>query len=52
MFGRLLAPFRQTTGAARWILLTGLLITAIYVVLALLRAVDRPVRLRPARRRR
>lgn len=35
MFGRLLAPIRQTTGAARWILLTGLLITAIYVILAL-----------------
>ncbi len=35
MFGRLLTPFRQTTGMARWILLTGLLITLAYVVLAL-----------------
>lgn len=36
MLPRLLAPFRGTTGLARWILLTGLLITAAYVVFALL----------------
>lgn len=33
--GRLLAPILQTTGLARWILLTGLVITAVFVVLAL-----------------
>lgn len=35
MLHRLLAPFRDTTGMARWILVTGLVITAVYVVLAL-----------------
>lgn len=35
MLRRLTAPFRNTTGLARWILLAGLLITALYVVLAL-----------------
>lgn len=31
---RLTAPFRTTTGTARWLLLSGLLITAFFVVLA------------------
>jgi peptide/nickel transport system permease protein len=35
MLRRLLAPFRNTTGLARWILLTGLVITVIYVLMAL-----------------
>jgi len=35
MLHRLLAPFRNTTGMARWILVTGLVITAVYVVMAL-----------------
>jgi peptide/nickel transport system permease protein len=34
MLRRLLAPFRGTSGLARWILLTGLVITAIFVILA------------------
>lgn len=33
---RLLAPFRATSGLARWILLSGLAITAVFVVAALL----------------
>lgn len=35
MFTRLLSPFRTTSGLARWILLSGLLITAAFVVLAI-----------------
>lgn len=35
MFASVLAPFRNTTGLARWILLTGLLITTLFVVMAL-----------------
>ena len=35
MLRRFLAPFRETTGVARWLLLTGLLVTAVYVLLAL-----------------
>ncbi len=35
MLSRLLAPIRQTTGTARWILLSGLFITLIYLILAL-----------------
>jgi peptide/nickel transport system permease protein len=31
---QIVSPFRQTTGLARWILLTGLAITAVFVVLA------------------
>ena len=34
MFNRLLSPFRSTTGLARWILLTGVVITVVFVVLA------------------
>ena len=34
MFARVLAPFRSTTGVARWLLLTGVLITTFFVVLA------------------
>src|SRR5665811_269172 len=34
MVNRLLKPFRQTTGFARWILLTGLLMLLVFVVLA------------------
>ena len=34
MFSAVLSPFRNTSGMARWILVTGLLITAIFVVLA------------------
>lgn len=34
MFRRLLAPIRNTTGLARWILLTGLFITGVFVVFA------------------
>ena len=34
MFNRLLAPFRSTTGLARWILLTGVVITVVFVVCA------------------
>lgn len=30
----LVSPFRNTTGVARWILLTGLLITAFFVICA------------------
>ena len=32
----LLAPFKNTSGMARWILMTGLVITAVFVLLALL----------------
>lgn len=35
MFNRVLSPFRNTTGVARWILVTGLLITLVFVVCAL-----------------
>ncbi len=35
MLNRLLGPFRNTTGLARWILVTGLVITALFVVLAI-----------------
>jgi len=35
MFRSLLSPFRQTTGIARWLLLTGVFITAVFVVCAL-----------------
>ncbi len=35
MFNAVLAPFRSTSGLARWILITGLLITAMFVILAL-----------------
>lgn len=35
MLRRLLAPFRSTSGLARWILVTGLILTAVFVVLAL-----------------
>jgi peptide/nickel transport system permease protein len=35
MSGRLLAPFRKTTGVARWLLVTGMAITLLFVVLAL-----------------
>ncbi len=35
MFRAVLAPFRNTSGLARWILVTGLLITAMFVVLAI-----------------
>jgi peptide/nickel transport system permease protein len=34
MFKRLIAPFRNTTGLARWLLVTGIVITAAFVVLA------------------
>ena len=34
-FGRLLAPFRNTTGLARWILVTGLIITGTFVIAAI-----------------
>ncbi|MGH8966156.1 MAG: ABC transporter permease, partial [Actinomycetes bacterium] len=34
MLKRLLSPFRNTTGLARWILITGLLITALFVLMA------------------
>jgi peptide/nickel transport system permease protein len=34
MLRRLLTPFRSTSGMGRWILLTGLLITVVYVLLA------------------
>ena len=34
MLRRLLSPFRNTTGLARWILITGLFITAVFVVMA------------------
>jgi len=34
MIRRLLSPFRDTTGLARWILISGLLITAMFVVMA------------------
>ena len=34
MFRRFLSPFRNTTGLARWILITGLFITAAFVVMA------------------
>ncbi len=33
---RMLAPFRDTTGLARWLLVAGLLITALFLVMALL----------------
>ena len=33
--GRLLAPFRNTTGLARWILVTGLIITGTFVIAAI-----------------
>lgn len=36
MLSSLLSPFRNTSGMARWILLTGLFITSIYVLVALL----------------
>ncbi len=35
MLKALVAPFRNTSGLARWILVTGLLITAMFIVLAL-----------------
>ena len=35
MLNRLLAPFRNTSGLARWILVAGLLITAVFVVFAI-----------------
>lgn len=35
MLRRLLAPFRETTGVARWLLLTGVVITLVYVLFAL-----------------
>ncbi|MGH3509270.1 MAG: ABC transporter permease [Nocardioidaceae bacterium] len=35
MFSRVLAPIRNTTGLARWILLTGLFITGVFVIFAL-----------------
>ena len=44
------AFFRQiwnTKGLARWILLTGVAITIVFLVLRDLRAVDRAVRLQP-----
>lgn len=34
MLNRLLAPFRSTTGLARWILVTGIVITIAFVVMA------------------
>lgn len=34
MLNRLLAPFRNTTGLARWILVTGIVITIAFVVMA------------------
>jgi peptide/nickel transport system permease protein len=34
--GRALAPFRSTTGTARWLLVAGVAITAVFVVMALL----------------
>jgi peptide/nickel transport system permease protein len=36
MFDRLLAPFRNTTGTARWLLITGLVITVLFLLMALL----------------
>ena len=39
---RLLAPFRQTTGLARWILLTGMLLVGLFVVLAIFAPVIAP----------
>jgi peptide/nickel transport system permease protein len=36
MGSRLTAPFRTTTGMARWLLLTGLVITTVFVLLAVL----------------
>ena len=33
MLNRLLAPFRSTTGLARWILVTGIVITIAFVVM-------------------
>jgi peptide/nickel transport system permease protein len=35
MFNAVVAPFRSTSGLARWILVTGLLITAVFVVVAI-----------------
>jgi peptide/nickel transport system permease protein len=35
MWSRVFAPFRNTTGLARWILVVGLVITAVFVVCAL-----------------
>lgn len=35
MLRRFLAPFRETTGVARWLLLTGVVITLVYVLFAL-----------------
>ena len=35
MLNRLFSPFRTTTGLARWLLVTGLLITAVFIVMAL-----------------
>lgn len=35
MLGSVLSPFRNTSGLARWILVTGLLITLLFVVLAI-----------------
>ena len=42
----LIKPFTETVGLARWMLVIGLVITAIFVDLRHLRPVDRPVRLR------
>ena len=36
MFTRLLAPFRTTTGTARWLLITGLAITTLFLLMAVL----------------
>ena len=35
MLNAVIAPFRNTTGLARWILITGLLITAVFVIFAI-----------------
>jgi peptide/nickel transport system permease protein len=35
LVGRMLSPVRKTTGTARWILLTGMLITAFFLILAI-----------------
>ena len=36
MLSRLLGPFRNTTGTARWLLIVGVVITAVFVLMALL----------------
>lgn len=35
MFASVVAPFRKTTGLARWILITGIVITVLFLVMAL-----------------